>query len=150
MNMQKLIVSTLSTFVLAATLAAPAVAEDIDQMAGKWSVQKTSDDGQRITQQLEITKNKFAFQIKGPDAQTRLYAQGEVKLGKSGPFKTITFTNIQAGLSADAVDSIEDTYTSIYTFGEDDTFLVVMNFDKERDEQKPSLDAYRKMRQAKK
>jgi uncharacterized protein (TIGR03067 family) len=148
--MKKQFVSFLTVLGFAAALVTTAAAEDIDMMAGKWTVQKTNDDGQRYTQQIEIKKNKFTFQITGPDAQTRLYAAGDVKLDKTGPFKTITFSNIKAGASATEGDSIDDTFTSIYKFGEDDTLLVVMNFDKDRDQMKPSLDVYRKAKQANK
>jgi uncharacterized protein (TIGR03067 family) len=148
--MKKQFVSILTVLGFAAALATPVVAEDLDMMAGKWSVQKTNDDGQRYTQQIEIKTNKFTFQITGSDDQTRLYAQGDVKLDKTGPFKTITFSNIKAGTSATENDSIDDTFTSIYKFGEEDTLLVVMNFDKDRDQMKPSLDVYHKAKQAKK
>jgi uncharacterized protein (TIGR03067 family) len=148
--MKKQFVSILTVLGFTAALATPVLAEDLDMMAGKWSVQKTNDDGQRYTQQIEIKKNNFTFQITGSDDQTRLYAQGDVKLDKTGPFKTITFSKIKAGTSATENDSIEDTFTSIYKFGEEDTLLVVMNFDRDRDQMKPSLDVYHKAKQTKK
>ena len=150
--MKKHLVSTMSVLSLAALFVAPAFAEDLTTLAGKWSVQKTNDsDGQRYTQQIEIKKDKFTFKITGADGETRLYAEGDVKLDKTGPFKTVVFSNIKAGQSSTDSESIDDTYTSIYKLGDDDTWLVVMNFDKDRDEnQKPSLDVYRKAKQAQK
>ncbi len=148
--MKKTIVSVLSVLGFAALCAAPAYADDLESLAGKWSTQKTNEDGQRYTQTMEIKKNKFIFKIADNDGTTRLYAEGDVKLDKAGPFKTVNFINIKAGQSADATDSIEDTYTSIYKMQDDGSWLVVMNFDKERDSQKPSLDVYRKAKAAQK
>ena len=80
-----------------------------------------------------------------------MYAEGDVKVDKAGPFKTVVFSNIKAGQSSSDSSPIDDTYTSIYKMGDDGTWLVVMNFDKDRDEQqKPALDAYRKAKQAQK
>ena len=73
-----------------------------------------------------------------------------MKLDKAGPLKVIVFSNIKAGQSASQIDPIDDTYTSIYRLDGDSTWLVAMNFDKDREEQKPSLDAYQKAAPAKK
>jgi uncharacterized protein (TIGR03067 family) len=148
--MKRHIATLIPALGLAAALCTPAYADDLEMMAGKWSAKKTNDEGKQYNQQLEIKKNKFTFQVKDADGDTRLYAEGEVKLDKTGPFKTISFTNIKAGQSSSDADPIDDTYTSIYKIGEDDTLLVVQNFDKERDGQKPSLDVYHKAKQAQK
>ncbi len=149
--MKKQTVSILTVLGLAAVFAAPAFSEDLEMLAGKWSVQKTNDDGQRYTQTMEIKKDKFIFKISEPDGGTRLYAEGDVKVDKVGPFKTVVFSNIKAGESSTDSSPIDDTYTSIYKLQDDGTWLVVMNFDKQRDEnQKPSLDAYRKAKQEQK
>ena len=132
---------------LAAVCALPAMADDLETLAGKWTAEKTNDSGQRYTQQIEIKKNKFTFKISDTDGSTRLYAEGDVKLDKAGPFKTMNFINIKAGRSSDETDPIDDTYTSIYKMGEDESFMLVTNFDKDRDSQKPSLDVYRKTKQ---
>lgn len=142
--MKKQIVSILSILGFAAAMATPAFAEELDAFAGKWTAQKTNDEGQRYTQQIEIKKNKFTFKISDPEGQTRLYAEGDVKLEKAGPFKTIVFSNIKAGQSSSEADPIDDIYTSIYRLNDDGALLLVTNFDKERDSQKPSLDVYRK------
>src|SRR5206468_13062697 len=96
---------------LAAALCTPAYADDLETLAGKWSVQKSNDEGKHYTQQIEIKKNKFTFKISDADGGTRLYAEGKVKLEKAGPFKAITFSNIKAGQSSSDIDSIDDTYT---------------------------------------
>ena len=147
--MKKQIVSTLIIFGFAVALAAPAFSEDLSALAGKWSVQKTNEDGQRYMQHLEIKKDKFTFKVSSLEGETQLYAEGDVKLDKVGPFKTIVLSNIKAGQSSADSSPIDDTYTSIYKLGDDDTLMMVMNFDKERDEpQKPRLDVYRKAKEA--
>lgn len=146
--MKKQLATIVSILGFAALTTLPAQAEDLQTLAGKWTTQKTNDEGQKFSQQIEIKKDKFTFKINDNDGSTRLYAEGDVKLSTVGPFKTITFQNIKAGQSADDSNPIDDNYTSIYKLGDDDTWLVVMNFDKERDSQKPALDVYRKSKQA--
>ena len=127
--------------------AAPAFSEELSAFAGKWTCQKTNEDGQRYSQTIEIKKDKFTFKVLSPDGETRLYAEGDIKLEKSAPFQLVIFSNLKAGASSSDTTPIEDTYTSIYKFTDADTLLVVMNFDKERDEQqKPRLDDYRKVK----
>ena len=123
----------------------------METLAGKWSCQKTNEDGQKYIQQIEIKTNKFIFKITDKDGDTMIYAEGKAKLDKAGPFKTINFTDIQAGQSSTQLDPIDDTFTSIYTLDGDSAWLLVMNFDKERGEQfKPSLDVMRKVATEKK
>ena len=146
--MKKQIVSILTVLGFAAVCVTPAFGEDLETLAGKWSVQKTNADGQRYTQQIEIKKNKFTFKITDRESETRLYAEGEVKLEKAGPLKVIVFSNIKAGQSSAEAESIDDTFTSIYKLDGDSTWLLVTNFDKDRERQKPSLDVYHKATQA--
>ncbi len=149
--MRKQTLTLLSILGISALCASPAFAEDLSTLAGKWTTQKTNDDGQRYSQELEVKKEKFTFKVMSPDGETRLYAEGDVKLDKTGPFKTMILSNVKAGQSATDTSPLDDTYTSIYKMGEDDTLMVVMNFDKERDEQqKPRLDVYRKAKQGQK
>jgi uncharacterized protein (TIGR03067 family) len=148
--MKKQFVSTLIALGFAAVCVTPAFGQDLDLLAGKWSIQKTNADGQRYTQQIEIKKNKFTFKITNTAGESQLYAEGDVKLDKAGPLKVIVFSNIKAGQTAAETDSIDDTYTSIYKLDGDSTLLMASNFDKDREGQKPSLDAYRKAAPAKK
>jgi uncharacterized protein (TIGR03067 family) len=142
--MKKQIVGILTVLGFAAVCVTPVLGEDLDALAGKWSVQKTNEDGQRYTQKIEIKKNKFTFKITNPAGESQLYAEGDVKLDKAGPLKVIVFSNIKAGQTASETDSIDDTYTSIYKLDGDSTWLLVTNFDKDRERQKPSLDVYHK------
>jgi hypothetical protein len=59
-------------------------------------------------------------------------------------------TTIKAGQSSTETDPIEDTYTAIYKLEGDSTWLLVTNFDKDRERQKPSLDVYHKATPAQK
>jgi len=146
--MKKQIVGILTVLGFAAVCVTPVLGEDLDALAGKWSVQKTNEDGQRYTQQIEIKKNKFTFKIANPAGESQLYAEGDAKLDKAGPFKVIVFSNIKAGRSSSETDSIDDTYTSIYKLDGDNTWMLVTNFDKDRERQKQRLDVYHKATQA--
>lgn len=133
--MKRLITVTVITTLFALT----ALADDLAKLEGKWSVSKTRD-GESYTQSLEIKKDAFKFKIsRGTDVA--IYAEGKLKLEKSGPFNVVKFTDIKGGTSESDVSPIDDDHVSIYVLGEN-TWTVAANFDKERDEQKPSLDAY--------
>jgi len=119
-----------------------ALADDLAKLEGKWSLKKTNAEGQSITQSIEITTNTFKFKIIRGD-QTTIYAEGQVKLEKSGPFNVVKFTDIKAGSSESDLDEINDDHVSIYVLG-DDSWTLAANFDKDRDDQKPSLDRYTK------
>src|SRR5436190_14014089 len=86
----------------AALFAAPALlADDAEQLIGKWSIKKTNDQGQPFTQMIEAKKdNKFVFQILGGENQVMLHAEGDLKLEKLGPFDSMRFYHIRGGLSA--------------------------------------------------
>jgi len=143
--MKKQIAITLSILGFTAMCAMPAFSEDLSTFAGKWTFQKTNEEGQKYQQDLEIKKDRFTFKISSLEGETRIYAEGDVKLDKTGPFKTLVLSNVKAGQSATDLSPLDDTYTSIYKFGDDDTLMIVMNFDKDRDEQqKPRLDVYHK------
>ena len=98
--MKKQIVSILAVLGFAAVCGTPAFGQDLEALAGKWSCLKTNEDGQRYTQQIEIKKDKFTFKLADKDGDTMIYAEGDVKLDKAGPFKTMILSNIKAGQSA--------------------------------------------------
>jgi hypothetical protein len=120
-------------------------ADDLTSLAGKWAVKKTNDQGEKYTQTLEIKKDKFVFQILGGDDQVTLYAEGDIKLEKLGPFNAIRFFHIRAGGSVSNLDDVEDEYESIYVLSADN-WTMASNFDKQRDQQKPSADVYRRVK----
>ena len=119
-----------------------ALADDLAKLEGKWSVKK-SRDGQDYTQTIEIKKDTFKFRILRGGDEVVIHAEGKFKVEKSGPFNVAKFTDIKAGSSESDLSPIEDDHTSIYVLGEN-TWTVAANFDKDRDDQKPSLDVYTK------
>jgi hypothetical protein len=122
-------VAALSFFLV---LSSPALAGDLEDLAGKWSAKKTNDVGQAYTQTVEITKDKFTFKILSAEGKVVLYAKGDIKVEKLGPFKSIKFSNIQAGDTADNLDPVNDDRVCIYTVG-DGALKLASNFDKDRD-----------------
>jgi len=131
---------SLSVAVLFSTLKL-AAADDLDSLSGKWSVKKVNDQGQNITQTIEVKKDKFVFQILTSDGSVVLHAEGDFKLEKLGPFSAARFSHIRAGSSTSNLDDVDDVYESIYVL-DGDNWTMAANFDKQRDGQKPSLDAY--------
>ena len=127
-----------SLFFLSTLSALP---QDLAKLEGKWSVKKANNEGQAYTQSLEIKKDKFKFSMVGSNGQVFLYAEGDVKLTKLGPFSAIKFFNIKAGSSADQAESIDDDHEAIYVL-DDKTWTLASNFDKSRENQKPSADTY--------
>ena len=126
---------------ITALFALTALADDLGKLEGKWTVKKTRD-GQTYTQTLEIKKDTFKFKImNGTDVA--IYAEGKLKLEKSGPFNVVKFVDIKGGGSESDISPIDDDHVSIYVLGEN-TWTVAANFDKDRDDQKPSLDLYTK------
>jgi hypothetical protein len=122
-----------------------AFADDSEALSGKWSVKKVNDQGQNITQTIEVKKDKFVFQILTADGSVVLYAEGDLKLEKLGPFSSARFYHIRGGSSASNLDDVDDVYSSVYSL-DGDTWTMATNFDKQRDGQKPSLDAYRHLK----
>jgi hypothetical protein len=118
--------------------------DDGDRLTGKWSVKKTNDQGQGFTQNLEIKKNKFVFEIQTADGNTALYAEGDVKFEKSGPFSLAHFLNIRAGTSASDLQDVSEERKNIYVI-DGDNWLMATNFEEDRD-QKPSLDVYKRIK----
>jgi len=130
---------------LAVLLSTPLclVADDVSSLTGKWSTKKTNDQGQSYTQTIEIKKDKFVFQIVGSDNNVVLYAEGDVKLEKLGPFSSAKFYHIKGGQSADNTNDVDDEYVSVYVL-DDDTWTLTSNFDKQRENQKPTVDVYKR------
>ena len=120
-------------------------ADDLEALVGKWSVKNVNDQGQEYTQTIVVKKDKLIFQVVGADDRVVEYAEGDLKLDKLGPFKTVHFIHIRDGKSASDLSDVDDDFLSICRL-EGDTWAVASNFDKERDHQKPSLDVYRRVK----
>lgn len=141
--MKKLINQALAVFSLFVVFGSTvAFAGDLESLSGKWSVKKTNDSGQSYIQTVSFKKDKFTFKITGSDDKTYLYAEGDVKVEKIGPFKSIKFSNIKAGKSADDLEPVEDDRNCIYKL-EEGSFTLASNLDKDR-EKGPVLEVYTK------
>jgi hypothetical protein len=139
--------SSLLCFAFAASLlfASTAPADDAAALAGKWSFKKVNDEGQKYTQTVEIKPDgKFTFQIIGEDDQVAFVAQGDFKLDKLEPFKSVRFFRIKGGAPGSDLNDVDDEFQSVYTLSED-TWTLASNFDKDR-QQKPALDAYQRVK----
>jgi hypothetical protein len=119
--------------------------DDLEALAGKWSVKKVNEQGQDYTQTITVKKDKFVFQILGAEGQVVLYAEGDLKLDRLGPFNAAHFLKIRAGGSASDLQDVDDEYVFIYRL-EGDAWTMGSNFDKEREQQKPSVDVYRRVK----
>lgn len=122
------------TIVFALTLFSlvSAMADDLEALSGKWTANRTDDQGRAFKQILEIKKTKFTFKIV-LDNETVLYAEGDVKAEQLGPFKVAKFFNMQGGSSSTDLQSLDDDRTVIYMLGYNELTTAV-NFDKERSE----------------
>jgi hypothetical protein len=130
------------TLLCLALTATTALADEWDKFNGKWTTKKSNDDGRSWTQVIEINKGKFKFRILSSTGDVRLYAEGDVKIEKHGPFNALKFHNIKGGESADSLESVDDDRIVIYQLGYD-TLTIAENFDRER-ENAPSVDKYTK------
>ena len=129
---------------LAATLvliASAGIADDLAKLEGKWTTKKTRPDGQSVTQVIEIKKDKFTFRMLRASDELAFYAEGKLKTEVLGAFSVVKMTDIKAGRTEADTQSVDDDRVSVYQLG-DDTWTLVSNLDKERDNQKPSLDVY--------
>ena len=132
-----------ATAALLTAISLASFAADATKLEGKWSTKKNGPDGNPVTQVIEITKDKFKFKIlKGSD-DVVLYAEGSIKTETSGPFSIVKFIDIKAGASESDTQSTGDDRSTVYVIS-DDTLTLAGNFDKERDNEKPSLDVYTK------
>ena len=132
---------------MSAFLVGPSLlsADDFSSLSGKWSVKKTNDQGQNFTQTIEVKKDKFVFQIIGADDNVVIYAEGDLKLEKLGPFSSAKFYHIRGGPSAGNTQEVDDEYVSVYVLDED-TWTLSSNFDKPRENQKPGVDVYKRVK----
>ena len=121
------------------------LADDLDQFQGKWSVKKTGDQG-AYTQFLEFTKNKWKFKIVGDDKSVVLVAEGTIEIKEAGGVKVAKLGNIRGGSSESDLNDTGDDRTAVYTF-RDGKMILATNFDKERDNEKPTLDVYSKAKE---
>jgi len=124
-----------------------AAADDSEALIGKWSVKKTTDQGREVTQTFTIKKGKATFQMLGAEDRPVMYAEGDLKLDKIGPFNAAHFVNVRGGRSADNLQDVDEEFVSIYRL-DGDTLMMASFFDKEREQMQPSVDAYQRVKEA--
>jgi hypothetical protein len=127
-----------STFCLQA-----ADSSDLAKMQGNWEVKTTSSDGDKITQRLEVNKDKLIFKVLDASRAVRLYATAKLKTEKIGTFNVLKVTEIQAGDSEADMSPVDDDRSPIYQL-RDGKLILVSNLEKERDDM-PRLDIYEKV-----
>ena len=135
----------LLTLALATAITATVAAADtdLDKVQGKWETKKTSEDGQKVTQTIEMKKDKMLFKILDSSGGTIFAATADVKPEKAGAFKTFTISNIKAGSDEDSLESADETRAYVYMLGYQ-TLTIVSNIDEER-ERPPVIDVYNKV-----
>ena len=129
-------------FVVALVSIASAWADDLDALQGKWRVKKTGDRG-AYTQQLEFKKNQWVFKIFDAEDRAVFVASGEAELKKQGSFNALRLFKIKAGRSEADMEAVDEERNSIYLL-DNGTFYLASGFDKARENEKPSADAYTK------
>jgi hypothetical protein len=131
--MRKTLLNLAVVFVFTIIGCARAAADDLDALAGKWVAERTDAQGRASKHVLEITKDKFKYQVTSPVDDRGIYAEGDVKVETLGPFKTARFYKIRGGGSPSDLQPVDDDRTVIYTLGYNE-MTVAVNFDKEREE----------------
>jgi hypothetical protein len=114
------------------------------KLQGKWSTKRTAGDGQEVTAIIEIKGEKLIYQMVNSDKEVRFFAKGDVKAEKLGPFNVLKLTALEAGGSANDTRAIDDDRQTIYVLNEG-TLTLASNFDKERENQKPSVEVYKRV-----
>lgn len=135
----KLVVALAVTF--AFTLANVS-ADDLADLAGKWSLKRKLDDGQAVTQQLVFKADKFTFRMMTEGGSTLLYAEGTAKIATAGGIKVLSLTDLKAGTSDSELNPVDEQYSApIRVAGS--TCYFATGLDKAREEN-PRLDVYKK------
>ncbi len=118
-------------------------AATLEDFAGKWTTKRVNDDGQSVTMTMEFEGPKMHFRILDSSGEARFYAKAKTKLEKFGPFEALRFYDIQAGGSPDDTQPIDDERVSLVRL-DGETFHLAGNFDRRRDNETPSVDAYKR------
>ncbi len=140
---------TAGLLAVAALRSIPAeISSRLEPLQGTWSVTKTNAEGHRYSQFMEITKDRLVFRLNGEDDQLRFYAKGTIKAEKAGAFDVLTISDLKGGRSAEDLESVDDNRSLVYAL-RDGKLILASNLDKERDNEKPSLDAYVRVEPAK-
>lgn len=121
---------------------------ELNQILGTWQTEKEIE-GNKAHYVMEIKKDStFKFWLKGAeDKVTYMYAEGKIKISKSGPFKMLKLYDLMAGQKEDK-DTLEKTnFERNYVFqtGYKKMFLAA-NFDADRENEAPEVMLYKKIK----
>ncbi len=120
----------------------PAHADDLTDLAGKWSLKRKTADGQNVTQQLTFKEGKFTFRMMSEGGSTLLYAEGNVKITTTSGIKVMALSDLKAGQSDTDLSPVDEQYSApIRVSG--NTCYMAAGLDKEREEG-PRMDVYKK------
>jgi|GEM_PF-2005432 len=132
--------SILVCFVLTTTLA---LAGDLpERMQGKWSLKRTSENGEPVIQKLVFKGNTFQFRLMSEGGSTLLFAEGKAQLEKAGKVNVILLSEIKAGQSDTATEAVDMEYQTPVRVSYR-TLYLASGLDEEREEA-PRMDAYKK------
>jgi hypothetical protein len=129
---------------LAYTLASTATAADspsLDTLQGAWSAKRTNQEGQVVSQVLEIKNDRLTFKLMSAEGELRFFAKGAASVQKLGPFQTLKISDIKAGQSEDSAETVDDERTSVFVL-DGETLTLASNFDKVRANQPPRTETY--------
>jgi hypothetical protein len=140
--MKNLICCSLAAVSLLVLSASASFAASLDDLAGKWTLTRTNDEGQVFTQTLEFKKDKFTFQVSTANKTSVMYARGDVKTETTHSLNVATFTNIEGGADSDDLHAVDDDRSCIFTV-DGSTFTIALDFDKDRGKS-PRVEVYTK------
>jgi len=117
-------------------------ADDLTDLAGKWSMKRKMDDGQSVTQQIVFKESKFTFRMLTEGGSTLLHAEGVVKTATAGGIKVLSLTDIKAGTSDSDLNPVDEQFSAPFRLS-GTTLYLASGLDREREES-PRLDVYKK------
>src|SRR5262249_20354263 len=113
----------------------------LDALQGAWLVKRTNQEGQVVSQMLEIKNDRLTFKLTSAEGELRFFAKGAVSAQKLGPFQTLKITELKAGQSEDGAEAVDDERTSVFVV-DGDSLTLASNFDKIRANQPPRAETY--------
>lgn len=124
------------------------LSQELGQIVGTWQTEREIE-GNKAHYVMEIKKDStFKFWLKGAEDQvTYMYAEGKLKISKSGPFKMLRLYDLMAGQKEEK-DTLQKTqFERNYVFqtGYKKLFLAA-NFDADRENEAPEVMKYKKIK----
>ncbi len=133
----------LPSLLLALAVALPcAHADDLADLAGKWTSKRKTDDGQSVSQQLTFKAGKFTFRMMSEGGSTLLYAEGSAKVETAGGIKVLALSDIKAGGSDTELNPVDELYSAAFRM-DGSTLYLATGLDRQREES-PRMDVYKK------